>query len=70
MPDFKAERALLLAMNGRESEMDHFPFFLARELGKSLGEIGEMPHSELVQWRAYYTAKHAMSNQHPTGGAN
>jgi len=31
-----------------------FIFRLALALGKSLGEIGQLSHSELMMWRAYY----------------
>lgn len=56
-------------MNGRESDLDHFPFFLARELGQTLEEIGNTPQADIVAWRAYYTAKHAMENRKVVQGA-
>lgn len=59
----------MLALNGAPSEVDAFMFHLARELGKTLAEIGEMSHEEYVLWRAYYTAKHAMENMKPRGGS-
>lgn len=35
-----------------------FAFHLAEKLGKTLGEVYAMPHSEYVGWQSYYTVKH------------
>lgn len=67
MPDFKAERQMMLALLEQESEADPFLFFLATKLGKTVEELGQMSGTEMVQWRAYYTAKHAIENQTPVG---
>lgn len=41
-------------------DRDPFDFMLAKDLGKTLAEIGQMPHGEYVQWRAYYRYQAAM----------
>lgn len=43
----------MLALNGRESDVDAFAFFLAEKLGKTLAEIEDMYHAEYVAWQAY-----------------
>lgn len=50
----------MLSLNGREADVDTFAFFLARELGKTVGELQDMPTSEYVGWQAYYEATGAM----------
>lgn len=53
----------MMSMAGDEAELDHYLFFLATELGVTLGTILDMPEVELAQWRAYHTAQHAYRNQ-------
>lgn len=45
--------------------VDTFDFVLAEALGKSLGEVRGMPNSEIVEWRAFYKYRNAMSNMKP-----
>lgn len=40
-------------------------YFLAHELGKTVGEIRAMPHTEYVTWQAYFKARHAIQNMKP-----
>ena len=54
---------MMLALHDRPSEVVAFRFYLATQLGKTLGEIDDMPHDEYVQWGAYFTAKHAIENK-------
>lgn len=53
---------MMLGLNGRPSDVDVFLFYLATQLGKTVGEVEEMPNAELVRWRAYFTAKHAIEH--------
>lgn len=48
---------MVMASVGEESEMDLFGFFLADRLGKTMTELGEMPHSEYVAWSAYHKVR-------------
>jgi len=48
------ERAIALG------ETDAFDFVLARDLGRTLGEIHQMPQAEMVAWRAFYRWEKAM----------
>ena len=41
-------------------ERDQFDFILAEKLGKTLGEIHQMPNAEYVGWRAWYRYERAM----------
>lgn len=50
----------MLAMNGRESDVDTFRFYLAEKLGKTAGEIDRMSNAEYVEWAAYYEVKNAL----------
>lgn len=52
-----------------KSEVDHFPFILAEELGKTLGEIDAMPHAEYVQWKAWTVFKRSMQDHARTVAA-
>lgn len=54
---------MMLSLNGRESDVDGFAFFLGEKLGKSVTEILDLPHDEYVAWQAYYKSMAAMSNQ-------
>lgn len=56
---------MVLALHDRPSDVDVFAYFLARELGRTVAEIEDMPHAEYVNWRAYFTAKHAIENLKP-----
>ncbi len=62
-PGFRADRAMMLALNGRPSEVDVFAFHLAKELGCFVADLERMPHSEYVQWAGFFKAKHAVENQ-------
>lgn len=53
---------MILAMHGQPSTIDVFAFHLARELGRTVGEIEAMPYAEYVGWRSYFTAKHAVDS--------
>jgi hypothetical protein len=44
--------------------IDRFDFDLAESLGKTLGEVRSLPNSEVVQWRAFYRYRQAMSELH------
>jgi hypothetical protein len=54
---------MMLSLNGRPADVDAFAFFLATQLGKTVAELDSMTFTEFVQWRAYFTAKHAIENQ-------
>ena len=55
----------MMAFHGRPSDVDVFTFHLARELGRTVGEIEAMPYEEYVGWRSYFTVKHAVENLRP-----
>lgn len=38
-------------------DADEFEFFLAQKLGRTVAELGEMPHDEYVKWNVYYARK-------------
>lgn len=40
-------------------EADAFEFVLAKDLGKTLGEVRAMPNSEYVEWQCYHEARRA-----------
>lgn len=46
-----------MALAGRPSTANPFFFFLAEKLGKSVGEIRNLPAQELIEWGAYYAAR-------------
>jgi hypothetical protein len=48
------ERAIALG------ETDPFDFVLARDLGRTLDEIRQLPEAEVVSWRAFYRWEKAM----------
>lgn len=54
---------MMLGLLQQPSELDVFSYFLATQLGRSVGEIDAMPHAEYVNWKSYYIAKHAIENQ-------
>jgi hypothetical protein len=55
---------MMLSLNGRPSDANAFLFFLATELGKTVGELeAQLSYAEFVQWQAYHTAKNAIENQ-------
>lgn len=54
-------------MHGRASEVDHFYYQLARDLGKTIREIMELDTIEILNWRAYYVAEHSIENQRTPG---
>lgn len=45
-----------------EEELDTFPFVLAMDLGRTLGEVDAMPYPEYLSWQAYYTYRAAMAD--------
>lgn len=47
---------MMLSMVGEPSEIDFFKFQLAKDLGKTIGEIDGMTHREYFEWQAWYTA--------------
>lgn len=65
---------MMLGLNGRGTDLDGTPitvdtfaYMLAHELGRTVAEIEDMPLSEYVGWRAYFTAKNALENLTPGG---
>lgn len=53
----------MLALHGRDSDIDAFLFTLAEKLGKTVREVEEgMDHMEYVQWQAFYIAKAAIGS--------
>lgn len=48
---------MFLASVGEESDVDVFTFLLAHDLGKTLGELDDMPAAEMANWRAFYKVK-------------
>lgn len=50
---------MFFASVGRDEggEVDVFTYYLAEHLGKTLTEIGDMPHAEYVGWKSYYKVK-------------
>lgn len=54
---------MMLALHGRDSDIDAFLFTLAEKLGKTVREVEEgMDHMEYVQWQAFYIAKAAIGS--------
>lgn len=51
----------MLALNGAESPLDGFRFFLAEKLGKTVGELDTMTMEEYVSWQAYYEVRNAVA---------
>jgi hypothetical protein len=45
-------------------EVDALDFVIATRLGKSLGEIRQLPNAELVEWAAYLKFERAMQELH------
>lgn len=37
--------------------MDAFSYFLADRLGRTLGELDDMPHAEYVGWVSYHKVR-------------
>lgn len=50
----------MLSLHGKPAELDGFLFYLATQLGKTVGELQDMEYSEYAQWAAYFEAKQAM----------
>jgi hypothetical protein len=44
--------------------IDAFDFELALDLGKTLGEIRDLPNQEIVAWRAYYRVRNELQKLH------
>lgn len=55
-PRKAAERAFALG------EADTFDYRLARDLGMTLAQVGEMGQDEFVRWRAFYVYEWAMQD--------
>lgn len=54
---FASDRAVFLANAGQDSDADVFLMFLADRLGKTLGELDEMPHAEYLAWSSYHKVR-------------
>lgn len=48
---------MFFASVGEASDVDLFAYFLAEKLGKTLGELDDMPHSEYLGWSSYHKVK-------------
>lgn len=48
---------MFLASVGQESSVDVFAFYLADRLGKTLGELDDMPAAEYVAWSSYHKVR-------------
>ena len=48
---------MFLASVGEESDVDMFAFFLADRLGKTLGEVQDMPYAEYLAWSSFHKVK-------------
>lgn len=57
----------MLALCGRPSDVDVFPFYLAEKLGRTVAEINELSHAEYVGWMAYWESKNATENMKEVG---
>ena len=40
-----------------EEEVDVFAYFLADRLGKTIGELDQMPYAEYARWKAYHKVR-------------
>lgn len=54
---------MMLALHGRPSDTDAFLYVLAQDLGMSVAAVMDLDNIELLNWRAFYTARHANQNQ-------
>jgi hypothetical protein len=61
-PNFRADQEMFLAMHDQPSPVDPFLFLLAKDLGKTIGELEQMPHREYTDWAAFYKVKHAIES--------
>ena len=48
---------MFMASVGEESVVEVFTFFLADRLGKTLGELDDMPAAEFAAWQAYHKVR-------------
>jgi hypothetical protein len=48
---------MFFASVGEESDVDLFAFFLADRLGKTLGELDDMPAAEYLAWSSFHKVK-------------
>ena len=48
---------MFFAAVGEDSEVELFTFYLADRLGKTIGELDDMPHAEYVAWASYHKVK-------------
>lgn len=59
---------MMLGLHGRPTRTyDVFAYYLATQLGCTVGDIEQMPHPEYLGWVAYYTAKNAIENKRKVG---
>lgn len=47
--------------------IDTFDFLLAEKLGMSLGQVRELPNSEVTEWRSFWEFRAAMEELHSRG---
>lgn len=57
------DRAMMLALNGRESDVDPFPYVLAERLHCTLRDIDAMPWAEYLGWASYMKVKSTIEEQ-------
>lgn len=51
---------MMFSLHGRPADVDAFQFHLAEKLGRTVGELADLPYDEYVGWQAYFTAKAAI----------
>ncbi len=54
---------MFLAFHGQPTEINMFSYYLAEKLGKTVGEVEDMPFVEYDRWRAFYTVKAALDSR-------
>jgi len=59
VPRKAVDRAMFLALHGKESDVDAFPFVLAEALNQTVGTVMGMPMSEYMGWQAYLQVRAA-----------
>lgn len=48
-----------MSVHGRESDVEAFDYFLARELGRFVSDIEAMPYPEYLGWASFFKVKAA-----------
>lgn len=50
---------MFFASVGKEGgeDVDAFAYFLADQLGKTLGELDDMPHAEYTGWKSFHKVR-------------